>query len=948
MLYMISSVCIDDQFIMKSYKKSQGLYIHNSFDSPSHYLSSLTRSESTIQDDGGGKEEEENNFFSESQEKTLNFFDSKFVNNVKNNLYFEKPNEMTPTSYKYTYTNTLNKLLYKNQGNGNISSSSIYTSPYKYISRNIENLNDTSNYSSCIDANVSIAKELSSNTDRNLYSNDITQFHKCCRNTEICSQIFKSLLQSKSLQNHTFLKINESDNNITLCKDNNIVENSVKYPYRTVSHFGFNSPIRHPQPNHKHIAVNLQNEHKYVPLRRSISYEEIFSSSRYLNLCEYCFELIVRLKPELIKCDIKLNNSTEYNDVCFKLESNSNKDQSEASGYITNSNKLYSEFGFQLDPVEEIEENCCGYQNDTSDMSISTFHNKITQMNYSDLCSKTDYTKSPDLVTTPTCLSECDFGLNINNSYNKIQDDSNNIYITELYDFNNFVETNNKEVFGNTVKIKKIEAVSNKFMNCDEHLRRKLEFRELLKEHISFNENNNTENTIRNTGVKSDVSNISSDVKDVNDENSSTFTYTNKSNVHQQVVEEFNKTLSRLTISSTEGKTSKNDDDSFNRIPIMNIENDEIENIKSKNNGFGGVQESPTKNRKIIDVDFCENDEDGNSDKYSPLERTILRKIHTNKLNKIEDIFEKIENTIRNKRTPSKLELMIKDQVLLMRAKDKKNQIENLPNKSSIHPKLKRIRKSHSPPKIDLSTPKSIHIKASSVSTNLIRNTASVSETNSNLNNKASKCRNFILENIRNVSNHHHTPQIKRLQNNVDNKNGKSFTCLVSHENNISESVISTANKRRLSMSPRNTVSSGVYPFQSKLIKGSPKYWISMSRKGTPEISKKIFLKNKQLVNSSFNMTPVNPNVVSTVDEEINALGAEIQQMQPRLENYKRKLDEFGNRVADCVNNFNECMTTQDCIIDLKEKLKNCIQSHQYSEDIMCRVQTFSLSETED
>ncbi|XP_037717437.1 uncharacterized protein LOC119551897 isoform X8 [Drosophila subpulchrella] len=71
-------------------------------------------------------------------------------------------------------------------------------------------------------------------------------------------------------------------------------------PYRTGSHFGFNSPRQQPRTEHKHVPKEREQQAMgYRPMQRGISYEEIFATPRYEQLCQACFDKLLRLKPEL-------------------------------------------------------------------------------------------------------------------------------------------------------------------------------------------------------------------------------------------------------------------------------------------------------------------------------------------------------------------------------------------------------------------------------------------------------------------------------------------------------------------------------------------------------------------------------------------------------------------------------------------------------------------------
>ncbi|KAI8123587.1 Protein hu-li tai shao [Lucilia cuprina] len=861
----------DIQYFMKPYQTPQYSNIHESLhltcNSPSinHY-------QTAIEDEEAGKEEDAKSFSNHYQEISLklqNNQNSKLLNALNNDLFFQNQKDIVNT-YTPTYTLTQSHS-HKDKGNGNLNlaNMSIYDSPHQYISRAVDKFGDTSFYTSCG------IKSDGYSTTNDKYLELIEKHFQICCTPKICDKIFESVLKSKSISNEFVLK---SDHNLTADVPHNNCDVSyrgrtatipcskLKSPFRTVSHFGYNSPMREPKPDHKHLLFNPEYVQKYVPLRRSVSYEEIFSSPRYLNLCEYCFELVVRLKPELMKYKTKLHNLTKHKSSFLKSVSGQNDlaritantvshDLSEKESYITDLNESFSVFSFQKDSVGE-EEDEIGSKRNVDDLlsatTNSSFKEKIApRMMYSELQSNTVNSQFSlrefEAYDINTSQDECvDYDLN-NNGVNS----NNSNYMDNLT--NHIKIKDNWECFENTVKIHKFLGNSQKLMSREERSRRKLEFQELWEDHVSFAENR--ENII----------------------------------------------------------------DSMPKI-ILNIKNDVSQVSK--------VTKSPetTLNDSENGLHFANNDID-NADKFSPLERTILEKINTNDLCKSEEIFGKIENTIRNKLNPSMLELMIKEQATLHLQKNE-NKIEKLNS-----PKSKSLMRSCSftPLRFNSSTPKCKLNK-----TTVVNNMPASLIKNSNMTkHKNRKCRNFILENIRSVSVPRQIPPIKRLQSNFDTKIGKG---ILPHEQNTS--YIHSPKKRK-------SGSSAVYTFQSKLVNGSPRFWISM-----PQISTKVSLtpstsgiktspatpkdKHSNSINSTLAVTRINNGVSTNVDAEINALGEEIQQIQPRLEKYKRKLDDFGSRVTECVNNINECVTTQEDINNVRQKFKDCIELHQYTEEIVC------------
>ncbi|CAD7012036.1 unnamed protein product [Ceratitis capitata] len=210
-------------------------------------------------------------------------------------------------------------------------------------------------------------------------------------------------------------------------------------PYRTLSHFGFNSPQRDPQPDHKHIPPSTEQK-KYVPLRKSISYEEIFSSPRYVDLCEYCFEKIVRLKPEIAQqTQMRLRNLCDYNSTvsvatarvhggtCPGIMYTQSTD-GVAYDYVEYASSDTTEetlppFSSQLEPVLEVVEEVEPDSNEDGrnvlkslpaistqtplhrTSSNSSFIEKIMRLNYSEESLNWNYAHAPHKVASSTNLT---------------------------------------------------------------------------------------------------------------------------------------------------------------------------------------------------------------------------------------------------------------------------------------------------------------------------------------------------------------------------------------------------------------------------------------------------------------------------------------------------------------------------------------------------------------
>lgn len=69
------------------------------------------------------------------------------------------------------------------------------------------------------------------------------------------------------------------DQFINLINSTNCYSNTQRSPYRTLSHFGFQTPD-YLQPNHFHYPVYPT---KYIPIKRKATVDDLFSTERYLN-----------------------------------------------------------------------------------------------------------------------------------------------------------------------------------------------------------------------------------------------------------------------------------------------------------------------------------------------------------------------------------------------------------------------------------------------------------------------------------------------------------------------------------------------------------------------------------------------------------------------------------------------------------------------------------------
>lgn len=98
------------------------------------------------------------------------------------------------------------------------------------------------------------------------------------------------------------------DNFINLINSTNSPQTQ-RSPYRTLSHFGFNSP-EFLQPNHFHYPVYPT---KYIPIKRKATVDDLFSTERYLNLSDLQLRTIWETKARKSIYNSK-NNTFEMSD----------------------------------------------------------------------------------------------------------------------------------------------------------------------------------------------------------------------------------------------------------------------------------------------------------------------------------------------------------------------------------------------------------------------------------------------------------------------------------------------------------------------------------------------------------------------------------------------------------------------------------------------------------
>ncbi|XP_032591111.1 uncharacterized protein LOC116805104 [Drosophila grimshawi] len=301
---------------------------------------------------------------------------------------------------------------------------------------------------------------------------------------------------------------------------------SLLLPYRTLSHFGFNSP-RLPVPTeHKHLPGGAECIRYRPSVQRALSYEEIFATPRYEHLCHYCFEQLLRLKPELrrrsaedepedlISCSssvpsLKLNGKEEE-----EAEKEEEEEEAEKEDERTLTNSVLCNVSTQT----------------TRSLPVANFLNQIEGLNYAEESTNGNYVPGHQAVTSYFSLSDFETPTSPGASATSAQpmktpqlprpdSDRYRTDITEVWNFGNwqeqaqqqpnplvercitleitqlqFAEQSVEPDANNSLQLQEQRqgemnmAVEEErqLMSRDERQRRKLEFEELWQDHVHY------------------------------------------------------------------------------------------------------------------------------------------------------------------------------------------------------------------------------------------------------------------------------------------------------------------------------------------------------------------------------------------------------------------------------------------------------------------------------
>lgn len=268
--------------------------------------------------------------------------------------------------------------------------------------------------------------------------------------------------------------------------NNNFVSqlsNGLPSPYRTVSHFGFNSPRQEPRMEHKHLPPTGTTEYiRYRAMHRGISYEEIFASPRYEQLCQPCFEQLLRLKPELQRRSAATSNSSgdEHAEDIVSYVSGSVTPQRLATLTELHDEDEYEE-------IYDISKCDAGTQTD----ELRQLHNfllQIDRLNYSQESANPNYVPGQPSSPAESATSAIYFKSCPETRTN----------VTEVLNFGNWQEQQEQETQLPLTEHRITLEINQKFnadqeqqmerqlMSREERQRRKLEFEELWQDHVEY------------------------------------------------------------------------------------------------------------------------------------------------------------------------------------------------------------------------------------------------------------------------------------------------------------------------------------------------------------------------------------------------------------------------------------------------------------------------------
>lgn len=282
--------------------------------------------------------------------------------------------------------------------------------------------------------------------------------------------------------------------------------NGIPPPYRTLSHFGFNSPRQEPRTEHKHLPAGAECI-RYRPMQRVLSYEEIFATPRYEQLCQFCFEQLLRLKPELQRRSAASSSGEEPDDGL-------------SGSYPVTPRKLATLT--ELNDEEDYEEQLhvrpplarfpCHVSTQTSAILLSSqFLRQLESLNFSEESANVNYvpglqTINSDIATPTSPAASATSAPPIHTDRQQESNpnacDKTRADLTEIWNFGNWQEKAPQDANAQqplterriTLEIteqfandsEQQQQAERQLMSRDDRQRRKLEFHELWQDHVQY------------------------------------------------------------------------------------------------------------------------------------------------------------------------------------------------------------------------------------------------------------------------------------------------------------------------------------------------------------------------------------------------------------------------------------------------------------------------------
>lgn len=420
-----------------------------------------------------------------------------------------------------------------------------------------------------------------------------------------CS-LFLSFTASRTNKTRKILKFTNNQEDGGGFKNSRYVNNKIPYdlestreqcscsqtsvPYRTVSHFGFNTPKRALNPDHKHIPFYAG---RYISLPREITYDDIFASPWFADKCEGCLSRALKMK---------FNVTPGSSDECTSstLETIPEDEEYQAIASTKFEDKIMR-FTYEKESpyvgfvLTDKRLNVASASVDLTELDGAVGGEGVpSMMNVRRECAPriTEVAGNEGVTSNvEDTYDEEHVGESYHESYHSNEEDSYGEDRATAGDDKEDSPRRNKDD-------EEVQVVSPRLMGREERIARKEEFVELWQDHVDYYSN-------KESGEEDDNNN------------------------------EIYKSITYLHFNGSSEYNSLEDHESSKSVDIR-------ENIESV--------------RRSLRYDDS-SDEDNNNpenEEFSPIERLILDKIE--KIESTEPIFEKIEESIRNKLTPRKID----------------------------------------------------------------------------------------------------------------------------------------------------------------------------------------------------------------------------------------------------------------------------------------------------